>query len=833
MSFEFKNFTNKTLNYLNKYKIVFILLFLLFLISRKLFNTGLLWHGDLFYPLNLKDNFLRYISAWDFSNLGIEASTSFNTLTNIILIQILQKIFPNWMNMRILLFLPIFLIGIFTYILASYLFRKSKYKEGAALIASIYSVSNPVIYNYLDSGTYVILFALAFAILAFYFVIKAFQEKKAIYIVYASLATLFLNHLAIVVLFVFFLSIFAIFELVGNFNKENVRTIFKFFSIFAFLVFLLNAYWILPLSRMFFQGSFKKELFASGSDFAWLIDMSNASRLIGASHLRHLPYGFVKDFDSIQIIFSYAILICIFAPLIFYKKNKNILFFSFAGVLFVILSLGVKKPMGILFEFLWKNFAFFHGFRSTIRFLIFPIISFSILIGYFFIYLAHQEYFCSKARRAFLIGILAIMMIFSIWPLFTGDVLGSISPISLPESYYQVKQEIGAKNDNSNILILPDNLSPFFSWSDKPDKLLQGMYFENKFYDNPIIFLFILSFSKEHKFLYSQIQEDADLNKLLPLFNVKHIILHKDYLVNNDFKRPNRNFYYYKDILNRYDAIKLEKEFQEFEYYTVDDKYVLPKIFIPSTLTHIKSEDWLKRIGKSPDDMIKVRSDWQVSVNSGVKMKENDNENYRLISKILNDKRTDMKNLYFLDDLMPEKSAYLLDIIKNKKYSDFEVEYKNEKAEIVQAFSGSDAPSIKFSQIHPTKYRIIVHNAKTGFPLVFSESFHPEWKIYYTKLSGGSNSKIGETWFKNPLSEEGHFLANIYANGWWIDINKVKNYKKNPDGSIDFEMIMEYRPQRLFYLGLLVTFLGFVMVFILIVKFCRPMKEEKYGIKSL
>lgn len=827
MGIKIKNFFEKFVLFLKKYKLIFILLFLVFLICHKLFNSGVLWYGDLFYPDNLKHNFFKYISAWDPSNLGIEASTSFNTLTNLILIKILQSFFPAGVTMRILLFLPLFLIGIFTYILASNLFKDYKYREEAALVSAIYSIANPVVYNYLDSGTYAILFALAFGILSIYFIIRAFEEKKVIYAVFASLATLFLNHLAIVVLLGFFLGIFAIFWLISNLTKENLKLILKIFSVFALFTFLFNAYWIIPLLRMFLGGSFKKELFSSGSDFAWLVDMSNASRLIGADHLRHLPYGSVKNFDSYQILFSYIILICVFAPLILYRRNRNVLFFSFVGILFVILSLGIKKPMGILFEFLWTHFAFFHGFRSTIRFLIFPIISFSILLGYFFIYVAHQEAFSFRKRPIILLIFFSFVMVFSIWPLFTGDILGAANPVNLPESYYQIKKEISEKNDNSNILILPDNLSPFFGWSNKPNKLVQGMYFENKFYTNPTIFLFILSFSKEHKFLYSQIQEGVDLNKFLALFNIKHIILHKDYLINNDFKTPNRNFYHYKDILKEYNSINIEKNFKEIEYYTIDDKDTLPKIYIPSTLTYIQSKDWLAKIGKRPDDMVKVRGDWQVSVNSGIKMKEDDNENYRLISKVLNEKDSDIRNLYFLDDIMTDKANYVLNIIKNKEHKTFQIDYKNEKATVIQTFKDSSLPSIEFFQVHPTKYRIAVHNAKKSFPLIFSEGYHPEWKIY----PGNSkfSSSIGETWFKAPLGEDGHILVNTFANAWWIDITKIKNYKRNPDGSIDFDLIMEYRPQRLFYLGLAITFLGFIIVSIIFIKIYKKRKLQSHG----
>ena len=51
-----------------------------------------------------------------------------------------------------------------------------------------------------------------------------------------------------------------------------------------------------------------------------------------------------------------------------------------------------------------------------------------------------------------------------------------------------------------------------------------------------------------------------------------------------------------------------------------------------------------------------------------------------------------------------------------------------------------DTPVLEFKKINPTKYRVIVHNAKGEFPVVFSESFHEGWKAY---LVSGQLSAVG------------------------------------------------------------------------------------------
>ena len=55
-----------------------------------------------------------------------------------------------------------------------------------------------------------------------------------------------------------------------------------------------------------------------------------------------------------------------------------------------------------------------------------------------------------------------------------------------------------------------------------------------------------------------------------------------------------------------------------------------------------------------------------------------------------------------------------------------------------------------------------------------------------------------------------HWKANGYANSWWIDLDGVKKtgfFQQNPNGSIDFEFVIEFWPQRLFYFGSIISLL--------------------------
>jgi len=77
-----------------------------------------------------------------------------------------------------------------------------------------------------------------------------------------------------------------------------------------------------------------------------------------------------------------------------------------------------------------------------------------------------------------------------------------------------------------------------------------------------------------------------------------------------------------------------------------------------------------------------------------------------------------------------------------------------------------------------------------------------------------------ETWLEKPfINEADHFKANTFANAWLIDPEKIKKtgqFRKHEDGSIDFELVIVYRPERRYLTGfysswaLLVVGFGFL-----------------------
>lgn len=73
-----------------------------------------------------------------------------------------------------------------------------------------------------------------------------------------------------------------------------------------------------------------------------------------------------------------------------------------------------------------------------------------------------------------------------------------------------------------------------------------------------------------------------------------------------------------------------------------------------------------------------------------------------------------------------------------------------------------------------------------------------------------SDGHFYETWFEKPVDDnQNHLMVNGYANSWNINPNELclNNAKcvKNADGSYDLELVIEFWPQRLFYIGLFIS----------------------------
>lgn len=131
--------------------------------------------------------------------------------------------------------------------------------------------------------------------------------------------------------------------------------------------------------------------------------------------------------------------------------------------------------------------------------------------------------------------------------------------------------------------------------------------------------------------------------------------------------------------------------------------------------------------------------------------------------------------------------------------------YATEEAETIY----DDVPfeKVDFQFKNPTEYSVNLKNISKPTYINFSEKYHPDWKI-----------RAGEFQWLDVLTQKNYFLPdafhsenNALLNSFLIDSEYIKRnfpkdaYTMNPDGSLNLDLILYFKPQAYFYLGLIIS----------------------------
>ena len=85
--------------------------------------------------------------------------------------------------------------------------------------------------------------------------------------------------------------------------------------------------------------------------------------------------------------------------------------------------------------------------------------------------------------------------------------------------------------------------------------------------------------------------------------------------------------------------------------------------------------------------------------------------------------------------------------------------------------------------------------------------------------------------YEKPIFDNTHELVFYYANGWTIDPQYIKDnysteyYTENADGSINIELVMYFKPQSYFYLGLIIS--GIILLLCIICLIINKLKQRR------
>jgi len=383
-----------------------------------------------------------------------------------------------------------------------------------------------------------------------------------------------------------------------------------------------------------------------------------------------------------------------------------------------------------------------------------------------------------------------------------------------------------------NVLPIPSFFSPYFIDNIYP-KTSQGSETDSYFSKGLIITNGTPSATTS--FLNAFIHSKLINRNFYSLTNVKYFLLKTTKIFNNE----------QRNVAFTYGLINIGKKPDYQILYKIPSQFFLPKLFSTYNYHVVK-----KKVSALP---YLIESDTPLGKNIFFFKNQNSSE-----------------TLSYLDSIPLNKDRYNVPIIEFKKINSIKYRiaiheargvfplifsenfHDGWKSYLTKATSIINSPQISHNALL-NKYKILDGNtedqaSKEGLKSFIDKGWittlgsgkekkikHMTWKDNREKLDyvekynidfiskkfSGTiqndnlpNGSVFETWFKKPIeNNKNHLMVNGYANSWVLNTESLcssPNYcKKNSDGSYDFEIVIEFEPQQLFYVGYTIS--GFAL----------------------
>ena len=474
--------------------------------------------------------------------------------------------------------------------------------------------------------------------------------------------------------------------------------------------------------------------------------------------------------------------------------------------------------------------------------------------------LAQDNYITSVISKLFLFVSFVLICLYA-WPLLSGDAfIGDTGEypglrIEIPDYWYNMSKNVNDLVGDDRILVLPQSsffqmhyfwpgdgyygVDPIISFIKKPlvTDEAQGGYFKPI---NSVAFMQML-----FETIRNIDNDKFNLYKYCSILNIKYIIVRNDLdwtrIGTEDIGDPEsiKNF-----LENESGIIKLKSFGKLTEKDNYMDKYFIDKI-IPKypyilnisalDIYEIANIDVLPRVYSA--NRYRIANDlesafYQINSDKFIPGRDiiiatnsltaSQLDNLRNASKIIassHDQQVTLvdvtwnRNKAISDRLIARPDPQEKLSIQNREKA-----YRDED-NFTLNMEDTDHPSITVQKINSAKYNLMI-NASKPFFLVFSDSYNPRWKLYMNQNSPISGPILYDYDFvrvrelkqrielfnlddifylvRNPLDEDSHYLANGYANAWYID--RVGSYN----------LTLYFLPQSWFYLAVLVSLFAFL-----------------------
>ena len=777
--------------------------FLYFVVSYAILRnvgSGYLWYTDSYYYIG---NDLSFLYLWNSNFLGTFTINYLPQLPFNLYILLMNFCFGALASKLIFLFSFFFLMTSVDYISDNLIMKGA----GSWLLVSLslFSIFNSLIIEYLIIGGYLIIYLITIFLWQFYFVCKLMEGRTPIYLVMASVLNIFFGHFVVALIFQSVLILFVLYiSLIRKQLFSNIKSIlFPYILLSSFIC----SFAIVPLLQCILHSDSSNIIgttFKAGSDDTILNSYSPYQNLL------RIPYllGYYDTSDNIyfnnfsRFLFTFLI-IGIFTYFLSrgssrHKDGLSILF-SFWTLIYILctfLAFGPNGAFGFLFKWFWSHFPLFHIFRSTIRFIIPIYISYLFLMA---ITIKNAHLINPRYARMLAIIIICINCLVA-YPLLTGNANNAIRATDIPSDYWDIRNSYFEEASQFKILVLPAPFYQFYGWYNNYINPYSAPIFNfesQDFYIKPAIMnaigLDLLhSYTTSINDIYRQVHySNTNLKSdILGLFNIKYIILHKDYVdwdLGKKFNPYPKNVV--RKILNKFPN---EEKTEFSNFYLIKLNNTMPIIYAstdPIIISRLDdfyptaSMQWF-----NPQKEIIIISDQN---NKKIPQSES-------FDNPIDSFEQAVSNFFLLHD---RKGLALNDMISKKNLS--------------------ISPKVYFKKLNPTKYDVWIENITEPFWLVFSESFNENWNAYvdskpisgnplidYRDIEVTEYSPESEVLnindllklFLNPLPSRSHFNVNGYANAWYIDPKELS--LKN-----SLSLTLYFKPQLFLILGIIMTLL--------------------------
>lgn len=778
--------------------------------------------GESYAIINPFSEFKSSLYTWSSGAFG-SSHLYFVSIIYAFINRLLAVFFSVTITHKIILGCCISLSYLSCYSLIKYVFRNHRPKYNIFAFTCLLYIFNPFFYYTLPWLPFY----------GFFFMLAPVAIKEAIayidssdvrnllkFFIYSILFSVVALNVSLIGIFIFILLIYAFVNCL--YKKDYFNTVKKI-SIIIFTFLISNMFWILPLfflrDTLFGNATIYATSFNANSIFPrpilnaiglveyYWFDKSNS---LGVPYYQYFSwYRPISIFFFITLLATGTLILAKnrIRDIISNKLVQSSLFFSSLFFIGVFFTKGTASPIGGIYYFLLEYVPYFGMYRSSD-------LKFPYLILLSFVFLFSLIGFLKNRKLFIVISIIGIVLMGL--PLKTPK----SGATEIPSYWRELASDIDAFALEGRVLLFPKNTSVFddYKWGFEGGNLLQMLELRSSI-TNTVGY----GYSSQEKktriigSVYADLEKGKieDAKKLMNDFNIKYLLIRNDFdIIKNNNGTGNFEKGFSLDDASRVNDIvrnnfKKIDEKGQLELYALSNEDFVQKFYISKKTEAINSNQ--PSITGAENNK---------SLN--IEFKKINPTKYRVIlHRIEGSSKLVFSELFhsgwkaYLGDNkikdMSENASLTAKVESDYKILEGGNEDQATKAEIIDYVNKGLISTLgngKTQKINHTKR--VNGREKFDYEEQYTTGFvskNINGTIQNDNMPSGS---IAETWFQKPIeNDKNHFEINGYANSWAIDPTMTceNNDKcvKNEDGSYDMEVIIEYWPQRLYYLGVLIS----------------------------